>query len=57
MLELKTVLAKVNLEFFLESIPPKYDSDEYVEFISRKPKNTFVRPVPWHAVRREEVVQ
>lgn len=42
------MLAKINLAFFLESIPAKYDSDEFVEYVSRKPKSTYVRPVPWH---------
>ncbi|KAJ9110647.1 hypothetical protein QFC19_001476 [Naganishia cerealis] len=46
-LELKTMLAKINLAFFLESIPSEYDSDEFVEYISRKPKVSYVRPVPW----------
>ncbi|KAJ9110668.1 hypothetical protein QFC19_001497 [Naganishia cerealis] len=42
-LELKTMLAKINLAFFLESIPSEFDSDEFVEYISRKPKVSYRR--------------
>ncbi|KAJ9094242.1 hypothetical protein QFC21_006068 [Naganishia friedmannii] len=46
-LELKTMLAKNNLAFFLDPIPAEYDSDEFEEYVSRKPKVAYVRPVPW----------
>jgi hypothetical protein len=47
MLELKTALAKINLAFFLEAIPAEYDSSEFVEYMTRKPKTALVRPVSW----------
>lgn len=45
------MLAKINLAFFLDAIPAEYDSDVYLEYISRKPKAAFIRPIPWKTHR------
>ncbi len=47
MLELKLFLAQINLNFFLEKIPEGKQPEGMVEHLTRKPKVTYVRPVPW----------
>jgi hypothetical protein len=56
MLELKTMLAKISLAFFLDGIPAEYDSDVFVEYISRKPKSAFIRPIPWKATNMADAL-
>ncbi|KAJ9113051.1 hypothetical protein QFC22_006147 [Naganishia vaughanmartiniae] len=56
MLELKTMLAKINLAFFLDSIPADYDNDEFVEYVSRKPKVALpgIAPLPQSSQRSRD---
>ncbi len=49
-LELKLFMIALNLAFFFESIPSEFDTEESQEFVTRKPKNSFVRPVKWESL-------
>jgi hypothetical protein len=46
-LQLKLFIAQITLSFFLESIPEQKQPMDHVEFVTRKPKVSYVRPRPW----------